>query len=196
MWRIKRRRTKPKENKAKTGVIYPKLNATVRPNRYVNRNTYLDVKCNKELGAGCTDIGCQNTIIEKNSAFPCPTPSNGFDMTSGFFTNQAFQLYGYWPGSTSSSVPAFGNITGGTLNGTVLDISRVTFDTINYALLFGLGSGGASKNLFTSITFFECETSSVRTYTSAQASWQAGGSMGGGEWTWQTGTTSPYTQAE
>ena len=59
MWRIKRRRTKPKENKAKTGVIYPKLNATAKPNRYVNRNTYLDVKCNKDKGAGCTIVGCQ-----------------------------------------------------------------------------------------------------------------------------------------
>jgi len=59
MWRIKRRRTKPKENKAKTGVIYPKLNATAKPNRYVNRNTYLDVKRNKDKGAGCTIVGCQ-----------------------------------------------------------------------------------------------------------------------------------------
>ena len=57
MWRIKRRRTKPKTEGNK--VIYPKLNATAKPNRYQSRNTYLDVKCNKELGAGCTDVGCQ-----------------------------------------------------------------------------------------------------------------------------------------
>ena len=63
MWRIKRRRTKPKTEGNK--VIYPKLNSTARPNRYQSRNTYLDVKCNKELGAGCTDVGCQNTIIGK-----------------------------------------------------------------------------------------------------------------------------------
>ena len=56
MWRIKRRRTKPIENKTKTGVIYPKFNATSKPNRYVNRNTYLDVKCK---GAGCTIVGCR-----------------------------------------------------------------------------------------------------------------------------------------
>jgi len=45
MWRIKRQRTKPKANKENTGVIYPKLNTTTKPNRLVNRNTYLDVKC-------------------------------------------------------------------------------------------------------------------------------------------------------
>ena len=73
MWRIKRRRTKPKENKAKTGVIYPKLNATFRPNRYHMRNTYLDVKCNKELGAGCTDVGCQNTIDICGNFYSCKT---------------------------------------------------------------------------------------------------------------------------
>jgi len=66
MWRIKRRRTKPKENKAKTGVIYPKLNSTARPTRYVNRNTYLDVKRNQAKGAGCTIVGCQ-----------CPTDASG-----------------------------------------------------------------------------------------------------------------------
>ena len=73
MWRIKRRRTKPIENKAKTGVIYPKLNATFRPNRYHMRNTYLDVKCNKELGAGCTDVGCQNTIDICGNFYSCKT---------------------------------------------------------------------------------------------------------------------------
>ena len=57
MWRIKRRRTKPKTKGNK--VIYPKLNATAKPNRYQSRNTYLDVKCNKKLGAGCTNVGCQ-----------------------------------------------------------------------------------------------------------------------------------------
>ena len=62
MWRIKRRRTKPKTEGNK--VIYPKLNATAKPNRYQSRNTYLDVKCNKKLGAGCTDVGCR-----------CPPPA-------------------------------------------------------------------------------------------------------------------------
>jgi hypothetical protein len=59
MWRIKRRRTKPQENKAKTGVIYPKFNATSKPTRYVNRNTYLDVKSKKDK---CTIVGCQCTV--------------------------------------------------------------------------------------------------------------------------------------
>ena len=57
MWRIKRRRTKPKTEGNK--VIYPKLNATDRPNRYQSRNTYLDVKCNKELGF----ISCNKLAI-------------------------------------------------------------------------------------------------------------------------------------
>jgi hypothetical protein len=73
MWRIKRRRTKPIENKAKTGVIYPKLNATFRPNRYHMRNTYLDMKCNKELGAGCTDVGCQCSTDASGNIYCCKT---------------------------------------------------------------------------------------------------------------------------
>jgi len=64
MWRIKRRRTKPIENKAKTGVIYPKLNATFRPNRYHMRNTYLD---------GCTDIGCQCSTDASGNIYCCKT---------------------------------------------------------------------------------------------------------------------------
>lgn len=71
MWRIKRRRTKPKENKTNTGVIYPKLNATAKPNRYVNRNTYLDVKCNK--GAGCTLVGCQCSTDASGNTYCCKT---------------------------------------------------------------------------------------------------------------------------
>jgi hypothetical protein len=71
MWRIKRRRTKPKTEGNK--VIYPKLNSTDRPNRYQSRNTYLDVKCNKELGAGCTDVGCQNTIDACGNFYSCKT---------------------------------------------------------------------------------------------------------------------------
>ena len=71
MWRIKRRRTKPKTEGNK--VIYPKLNSTARPNRYQSRNTYLDVKCNKELGAGCTDVGCQNTIDACGNFYSCKT---------------------------------------------------------------------------------------------------------------------------
>jgi hypothetical protein len=71
MWRIKRRRTKPKTEGNK--VIYPKLNATAKPNRYQSRNTYLDVKCNKELGAGCTDVGCQNTIDACGNFYSCKT---------------------------------------------------------------------------------------------------------------------------
>lgn len=43
MWRIKRRRTKPIENKENSGVLYPKFNATAKSTRYVNRNNYLDV---------------------------------------------------------------------------------------------------------------------------------------------------------
>ena len=73
MWRIKRRRTKPIENKAKTGVIYPKLNATSKPNHYYMRNTYLDVKCNKKLGAGCTNVGCRNTIDVCGNFYSCKT---------------------------------------------------------------------------------------------------------------------------
>jgi len=71
MWRIKRRRTKPKTEGNK--VIYPKLNSTARPNRYQSRNTYLDVKCNKELGAGCSDVGCQNTIDACGNFYSCKT---------------------------------------------------------------------------------------------------------------------------
>ena len=71
MWRIKRRRTKPKTEGNK--VIYPKLNSTAKPNRYQNRNTYLDVKCNKKLGSGCTDIGCQNTIDACGNVYSCKT---------------------------------------------------------------------------------------------------------------------------
>ena len=71
MWRIKRRRTKPKTEGNK--VIYPKLNSTAKPNRYQSRNTYLDVKCNKELGAGCTDVGCQNTIDACGNFYSCKT---------------------------------------------------------------------------------------------------------------------------
>ena len=73
MWRIKRRRTKPKENKAKTGVIYPKFNATAKPNRYVNRNTYLDVKCNRDKGAGCTIVGCQCSTDASGNTYCCKT---------------------------------------------------------------------------------------------------------------------------
>ena len=73
MWRIKRRRTKPIENKEKTGVIYPKLNTSAQQNQYVSRNTYLDVKCNKELGAGCTNVGCQNTIDACGNVYSCKT---------------------------------------------------------------------------------------------------------------------------
>ena len=71
MWRIKRRRTKPKTEGNK--VIYPKLNATAKPNRYQSRNTYLDVKCNKKLGAGCTDVGCQNTVDASGNTHSCKT---------------------------------------------------------------------------------------------------------------------------
>ena len=73
MWRIKRRRTKPIENKAKTGVIYPKFNATSKPNRYVNRNTYLDVKCNRGKGAGCTIVGCQCSTDASGNTYCCKT---------------------------------------------------------------------------------------------------------------------------
>ena len=68
MWRIKRRRTKPKVNKENTGVIYPKLNATAKLTRYVNRNTYLDVKCK---GAGCT--GCQCSTDACGNTYCCKT---------------------------------------------------------------------------------------------------------------------------
>ena len=56
MWRIKRRRTKPKtvDNK----VIYPKFNATSVPKKYIQRNTYLDMLCE---GAGRSFVGCQCT---------------------------------------------------------------------------------------------------------------------------------------
>jgi hypothetical protein len=73
MWRIKRRRTKPKVNKENTGVIYPKFNATAKPNRYVNRNTYLDVKCNRNKGAGCTIIGCQCSTDASGNTYCCKT---------------------------------------------------------------------------------------------------------------------------
>ena len=73
MWRIKRRRTKPIENKTKTGVIYPKFNATSKPNRYVNRNTYLDVKCNRDKGAGCTIVGCQCSTDASGNTYCCKT---------------------------------------------------------------------------------------------------------------------------
>ena len=73
MWRIKRRRTKPIENKAKTGVIYPKFNATAKPKRYVNRNTYLDVKCNRNKGAGCTIVGCQCSTDASGNIYCCKT---------------------------------------------------------------------------------------------------------------------------
>jgi len=71
MWSIKQRRTKPRENKAKTGVIYPKFNATAKPNRYVNRNTYLDVKCNRDKGAGCTIVGCQCSTDASGNTYCC-----------------------------------------------------------------------------------------------------------------------------
>ena len=66
MWSIKQRRTKPRTVGNK--VIYPKFNATSKPNRYVNRNTYLDVKCNRDKGAGCTIVGCQ---CSKYTDQPC-----------------------------------------------------------------------------------------------------------------------------
>jgi hypothetical protein len=100
MLRIKRRRTKPKENKEKTGVIYPKLNATARPTRYVNRNTYLDVKCktvpyrnpilgyrkylldcsgNKDLsGCGYTN-GVSGNVYKDNYAKSCVDPSSCYN---------------------------------------------------------------------------------------------------------------------
>uniref|UniRef100_A0A6C0EM48 Uncharacterized protein n=1 Tax=viral metagenome TaxID=1070528 RepID=A0A6C0EM48_9ZZZZ len=88
MWRIKRRRTKPIENKAKTGVIYPKFNATSKPNRYVNRNTYLDVKCNKNLGAGCTIVGCQCSG-PGSLGYPSPKIISFSDITDGSGTGVA-----------------------------------------------------------------------------------------------------------
>ena len=86
MWRIKRRRTKPIENKAKTGVIYPKLNATAKPNRYQSRNTYLDVKCNKKLGAGCTNVGCQ---CQDLPPYPPPNITSFSDITNVSLTGVA-----------------------------------------------------------------------------------------------------------
>jgi len=77
MWRIKRRRTKPKTEGNK--VIYPKLNSTAKPNRYQSRNTYLDVKCNKELGAGCTDVGCQ---CQDLPPYPPPNITSFSDITN------------------------------------------------------------------------------------------------------------------
>ncbi len=76
MWRIKRRRTKPKTEGNK--VIYPKLNATAKPNRYQSRNTYLDVKCNKKLGAGCTNVGCQCKDLPP---YPPPNITSFSDIT-------------------------------------------------------------------------------------------------------------------
>jgi len=69
MWSIKQRRTKPRTVGNK--VIYPKLNATAKPNRYVNRNTYLDVKCNKDKGAGCTIVGCQCSTDASGNTYCC-----------------------------------------------------------------------------------------------------------------------------
>ena len=77
MWRIKRRRTKPKTKGNK--VIYPKLNATAKPNRYQSRNTYLDVKCNKKLGAGCTNVGCQ---CQDPPDIPPPNITSFSDITN------------------------------------------------------------------------------------------------------------------
>jgi hypothetical protein len=71
MWSIKQRRTKPRTVGNK--VIYPKLNATAKPNRYVNRNTYLDVKCNKDKGAGCTIVGCQCSTDASGNTYCCKT---------------------------------------------------------------------------------------------------------------------------
>jgi len=71
MWSIKQRRTKPRTVGNK--VIYPKLNATAKPNRYVNRNTYLDVKCNRDKGAGCTIVGCQCSTDASGNTYCCKT---------------------------------------------------------------------------------------------------------------------------
>ena len=71
MWSIKQRRTKPRTVGNK--VIYPKFNATAKPNRYVNRNTYLDVKCNRDKGAGCTIVGCQCSTDASGNTYCCKT---------------------------------------------------------------------------------------------------------------------------
>ena len=84
MWRIKRRRTKPKTEGNK--VIYPKLNATAKPNRYQSRNTYLDVKCNKKLGAGCTNVGCQ---CQDLPPYPPPNITSFSDITNVSLTGVA-----------------------------------------------------------------------------------------------------------
>ena len=68
MWSIKQRRTKPKTIGNK--VIYPKFNATSRPNRYVNKNTYLDMICE---GKGCTIFGCQCSTDASGNTYCCKT---------------------------------------------------------------------------------------------------------------------------
>ena len=68
MWSIKQRRTKPKTVRNK--VIYPKFNATARPKRYVNKNTYLAMICE---GKGCTIFGCQCQTDASDNVYCCKT---------------------------------------------------------------------------------------------------------------------------
>jgi len=67
MWRIKQRRTKPRENKEKTGVVYPKFSSTSIGTQYINKNTYLDIKGTCALG------GCQCSIDVSGNTYCCKT---------------------------------------------------------------------------------------------------------------------------
>ena len=68
MWSIKQRRTKPRTVGNK--VIYPKFNATARPTRYINKNTYLAMLCE---GKGCTIFGCQCQTDASGNVYCCKT---------------------------------------------------------------------------------------------------------------------------